>query len=131
MSNSGGFALTRHHGTDRFYNPPPVRRHQELQRRQPQTQPRRQLSRPLKSETRVDSSDAEARTDSDESTLSRPNSVCSPSPSKSFDLTNLDRIMESVTPFVQAQFSSEVLNIYCFLEKIKRIKQNFDFNFIV
>ncbi|PON48901.1 Myb/SANT-like domain containing protein [Trema orientale] len=101
MSN----ALTRHHGTDRFYNPPAVRRHQELQLRQ--SQPRRQLSRPLKSEARVDSSDAEARTDSDESTLSRPSSVCSPSPSRNAALTNLDRIMESVTPFVQAQFFSE------------------------
>lgn len=97
--------MTRHHGTDRFYNPPAVRRHQELQLRQ--SQPRRQLSRPLKSEARVDSSDAEARTDSDESTLSRPSSVCSPSPSRNAALTNLDCIMESVTPFVQAQFFSE------------------------
>lgn len=108
MSNSGGFALTRTHGSDRFYNPPPVRRHQQLLLQQ-----QRQLRRAVKSENRVESGESETRTDSDESTLSRPNSACSSSPPRQADLTNLDRVMESVTPFVPAQFFSEV--VYSFM----------------
>ncbi|XP_048337458.2 uncharacterized protein LOC125424337 [Ziziphus jujuba] len=102
MSNSGGFAVSRTHGTDRFYNPPPVRRHQQLLLQQQQLQ--KQLQRP---DTRVDPAEVETRTDSDESTLSRPNSVCSSSPPRNVSLTNLDRLMESVTPFVPAQLFSE------------------------
>lgn len=105
MSNSGGFAVTRTHGSDRFYNPPAVRRNQQLVLQQQQ----QQLQRPLKSDARVDSLEAETRTDSDESSLSRPNSVSSSSPPRTANLTNLDRLMESVTPFVPAQFLSEVL----------------------
>lgn len=99
--------MTRTHGTDRFYNPPAVRRHQQLLLQQQQLQ--RQLQRQLKSEARVDSPEAETRTDSDDSTLSRPNSVCSSSPPRNVNFTNLDRLMESVTPFVPAQFFSEVV----------------------
>ncbi|XP_022770861.1 uncharacterized protein LOC111314096 [Durio zibethinus] len=114
MSNSGGFAVTRTHTGNRFYNPPAVRRQQQLLQQQ-QLQ-RQQLHGPLQKEpqralkeSRVNSVDsvAEARTDSDESTLSRPNSVCSASPSSISNLTNLDRLMESVTPFVPAQCFSE------------------------
>ncbi|KAL5560950.1 hypothetical protein UlMin_030697 [Ulmus minor] len=106
MSNSGSFALTRSHGTDRFYNPPPARRHQELLLRQPQ--PQRQLQRALKPDARVESPEVETRTNSDESTFSRPYSdSSSSSPRKDSDLTNLDRIMESVAPSVPAQFFSE------------------------
>ena len=111
MSNSGGFAVTGTRTEDRFYNPPAVRRQQQILQQQ-QLQ-RQHLHRPLKKETRVNSVDstAEARTDSDESTLSRPNSACSASPSspKIANLTNLDRLMESVTPFVSSQCFSEVL----------------------
>ncbi|XVE73370.1 hypothetical protein DITRI_Ditri11bG0112600 [Diplodiscus trichospermus] len=117
MSNSGGFAVTRTHTGDRFYNPPAVRRQQQLlqqqqlQRQQLQRPLQKELRRPLKKESRVNSVDsvAEAWTDSDESTLSRPNSICSASPSspKIVNLTNLDRLMQSVTPFVPAQCFSE------------------------
>ncbi|EOX95181.1 Uncharacterized protein TCM_004737 [Theobroma cacao] len=117
MSNSGGFAVTRAQTGDRFYNPPAVRRQQQLlqqqqlQRQQLQRPLQKELQRPSKKESRVNLVDsmAEARTDSDESTLSRPNSVCSASPSspKIANLTNLDRLMESVTPFVPAQCFSE------------------------
>ncbi|KAM6541509.1 hypothetical protein CsatB_005956 [Cannabis sativa] len=111
MSNSGGFSLTRYRGTERFYNPPAVRRYHELQKKL-QPSPRRQFSKSLKYETQVDSSDAETRTDSDESTLSRPNSVSLPSSSSSSSSpdvasSNLDRIIESVTPYVKAQIFSE------------------------
>ncbi|XP_028771118.1 uncharacterized protein LOC114728382 [Neltuma alba] len=98
MSNSGGSALARTRGVDRFYNPPAVRRNQ--QRAQ-------QLQRPLKSDSRVGSLDRETPTNSDESTLSRPNSVGSSSPPETVNLTNLDRFMSSVTPFVQAQILYE------------------------
>ncbi|PPS03844.1 hypothetical protein GOBAR_AA16820 [Gossypium barbadense] len=87
MSNSGGFAVTRTHTEDRFYNPPA-----------------KELRRPLKDESRVNSVDSlsESRTDLDESTLSAAQS----SPEVA-SLTNLDRLMESVTPLVPAQCFSE------------------------
>ncbi|KAF7804891.1 Myb/SANT-like domain containing protein [Senna tora] len=102
MSNSGGFAVTRTHGSDRFYNPPAVRRNQQLVLQQQQ-----QLQRPFKSDTRVEPLEAETRADSDDSSLSRPNSVSSSSPPRTANLTNLDRLMESVAPLVPAQFLSE------------------------
>ncbi|KAK3194189.1 hypothetical protein Dsin_025499 [Dipteronia sinensis] len=108
MSNSCGFAVTRTHSGDRFYNPPAMRWHQQLLFRQHQLQG--QLQRQLRNENRVDSPEVDTRTDSDESTLSRPNSVCSASAAstpRNADLTNLDRLIDSVTPFVPAQFSSE------------------------
>ncbi|XP_022757922.1 uncharacterized protein LOC111305030 [Durio zibethinus] len=119
MSNSGGFAVARTHTGDRFYNPPAVRRHQQLlqqqqfQRQQLHRPLQKELQGPLKNESRDDSVDlmTEAWTDSDESTLSRPNSVCPSSPSspKNANLTNLDRLMESVTPFVPAQCFPEAI----------------------
>ncbi|XP_044501202.1 uncharacterized protein LOC123222475 isoform X2 [Mangifera indica] len=104
MSNSGGFAVTRTHSGDRFYNPPAMRRQQQLPLQQ------QQLQRPLRKETRVDSAEAETRTDSHKSTLSRPISACSPSAAyspRNADMTNLDRLMESVTPYVPVQYLSE------------------------
>lgn len=95
MSNSEGSALARTRGVDRFYNPPAVRRNQ--QRAQ-------QLQRPLKSDARVGSLEKETTTNSNESTLS----VGSSSQPETVNLTNLDRFMSSVTPFVQAQILSEV-----------------------
>ena len=109
MSNSGGFALTRTHGSDRFYNPPPVRKHQQLLLQQQQHKRQLHSQKAVKPEKRVDSAEAETRTDSDDSALSGPNSVCSSSPPRNADSTNLDRLVESVTPFVPAQLFSEVL----------------------
>lgn len=107
MSNSGGFALTRTHGSDRFYNPPPVRMHQQLLLQQQQHKRQLHSQKAVKPEKRVDSAEAQTRTDSDDSALSRPNSVCSSSPPRNADSTNLDRLVESVTPFVPAQLFSE------------------------
>lgn len=110
MSGSGGFAVSRTHGGDRFYNPPPVRR-QQLLLQQEKLQ-RQQLLRPVKSDA---AAEAENRTDSDDSTttLSKPTpSVCSSSSSPprppAADVTNLDRLVESVTPFIPARLSPEV-----------------------
>ncbi|KAL4353832.1 hypothetical protein GQ457_06G030130 [Hibiscus cannabinus] len=88
MPNSRG--LTR----DRFYSPPALRRqqiHRPLQN---------EIWRPLNRESRANSVDsmAEIRTDSDESTLSSP---------KVAKLSNLDRLMEAVTPFVPSHCFSE------------------------
>ncbi|KAE8664898.1 hypothetical protein F3Y22_tig00112738pilonHSYRG00862 [Hibiscus syriacus] len=70
-----------------------------------------ELQRPLKDENRVNlvGSLAESRTDSDESTLSRPDLACSsaPYPPEISSLTNLDRLMKSVTHLVPAQCFSE------------------------
>ncbi|MBA0589864.1 hypothetical protein Gorai_018591 [Gossypium raimondii] len=109
MSNSGGYAVARTQTRDRFYNPPALRRHQQLQRRQLTHRPLlSELRKPSDKESRVNSVDsvAETRADSDDSTLSRPNSVCYSSPNIA-KLTNLDRLMESVTPFVPAHCFSE------------------------
>lgn len=110
MSGSGGFAVSRTHGGDRFYNPPPVRRQQLLL--QQEKLHRQQLLRPVKSDA---AAEAENRTDSDDSTttLSKPTpSVCSSSSSPPrpppADVTNLDRLVESVTPFIPARLSPEV-----------------------
>mgnify|MGYP004709524839 CR=1 FL=1 len=123
MSGSGGFAVSRSHGGDRFYNPPAMRRHRQmiLQQQQQQLQHLQrqqqlaQLQRASKSDsaaTAATSPDAGNRTDSDDSlpTLSKPSSVRSPSPPipPAPSVTNLDRFLESVTPFITAHHSSEV-----------------------
>lgn len=105
MSNSGGSALARTRGVDRFYNPPAVRKNQQQQQQLAQQQQRRKT---VKSDVRTGSLEKETPTNSDESTLSRPNSVDSSSQTDAFNLTNLDRFMSSVTPFVQAHSVSEV-----------------------
>ncbi|XP_039027411.1 uncharacterized protein LOC120161217 isoform X3 [Hibiscus syriacus] len=104
MSNSGGFAVTRTQTGDRFYNPPTVRRQQQLQRQQLHGPLQKEPQMPLKEESRVNLVDslAEPRTDSDESTLSRPDLACTSVPEIA-SLTNLDRLMESVTPLVPVQ----------------------------
>ncbi|KAK9280833.1 hypothetical protein L1049_003722 [Liquidambar formosana] len=123
MSGSGGSAVSRRQSGDRFYNPPAIRRHQQqllLQQQQQQQQQQlqrqqnrnhyhhnqQQLQGPLKSEHRAESVEAETRTDSDDSTLSKP-SVCSSSPPRPSNLTNIDRLVESVTLFVPAQYFTE------------------------
>ncbi|PPR95166.1 hypothetical protein GOBAR_AA25494 [Gossypium barbadense] len=109
MSNSGGYAVARTQTRDRFYNPPAVRRHQQLQRKQLTHRPLlSELRKRSDKESGVNSVDsvAETRADSDDSTLSRRNSVCYSSPNIA-KLTNLDRLMESVTPFVPAHCFSE------------------------
>ncbi|XP_027099118.2 uncharacterized protein [Coffea arabica] len=123
MSGSGGFAVSRSHGGDRFYNPPAMRQQQQqqmiLQQQQQlqhlqRQQQLAQLQRASKSDsaaTAATSLDAGNRTDSDDSlpTLSKPSSVRSPSPPipPAPSVTNLDRFLESVTPFITAHHSSE------------------------
>ncbi|KAF2325126.1 hypothetical protein GH714_022909 [Hevea brasiliensis] len=96
MSN----AMTRTRSGDRFYNPPPMRRLQH------QLLLQKQLQRSFVSDKRIDSAEAETRVDSDDSTLCMSNSV-SASPTVNSNLTNLDRLMESVTPVVPAQYLAE------------------------
>ncbi|KAL6968574.1 hypothetical protein U1Q18_034376 [Sarracenia purpurea var. burkii] len=108
MSGSGGFAVSRTHGGDRFYNPPAIRRHRQLLQQQQLQRQNQKTPRPVKSEAAVE---AENRTDSDDSTttLSKPPSVCSASPPiPPTNVTNLDRLLESVTPSVPALYSPEV-----------------------
>ncbi|KAI3449435.1 hypothetical protein Pfo_006100 [Paulownia fortunei] len=123
MSSKGGYtAAPPRQGGDRFYNPPAVRRHQQillqqqqmmqrqLLQQQQQQQQQRQLQR--RATVRPESSsaaEAEKRNDADDSStvvaLSVPPSV---SPASTLNVTNLDRLMESVTPFIQARYLSEV-----------------------
>lgn len=119
MSGSGSFAVSRSHGDDRFYNPPAMRRQQQQQQQQQQLQKQQQQQKqPLQRAAKVEAAAAAVaevgnRTDSDDSTntatLSKTPSVCSASPPRPpINVTNLDRLMESVTPFVPAQHFSEV-----------------------
>ncbi|PSR89534.1 DIS3-like [Actinidia chinensis var. chinensis] len=104
MSSSGGFAVSRTLDGDRFYNPPAIRRHRQMLQQQKLLN--QQIPRPVKSEAAA----AENRTDSDDSasTLSKPPSVSSASPPRPpTTATNLDRLVESVTPFVAALCPSE------------------------
>ena len=106
MSSSGGFAVFRTLGGDRFYNPPAIRRHRQMLQQQKLLN--QQIPRPVKSEAAT----AENRTDSDDSasTLSKPPSVSSAFPPRPpTNATNLDRLVESVTPFVAALCPSEVV----------------------
>lgn len=113
MSGSGGSAVSRSHGGDRFYNPPAMRRHQQMLLQQHQ-QLQTQLQRASKSDSAATSAvvDAGNRTDSDDSApaLFKPSSIRLPSPPipPAPIVTNLDRFLESVTPFVTAHHLSEV-----------------------
>ncbi|KAH1200882.1 hypothetical protein GmHk_17G047728 [Glycine max] len=88
MSASGGAAISggsrnrnRHLGENRFYSPPPLRKHKEKQEQQ-----RSSLSR-ASSENRPGSS-----------------SDCSISSRATSDMSNLDRLLEHITPLVPAQY---------------------------
>lgn len=116
MSGSGSFA------TDRFYNPPAMRRQQQQQQLQKQQQQQQQQQQPkqqqpvkrgvAKAEAAAAVAVAEVgnRTDTDDvtTTLSKTPSISSPPRPPPVNVTNLDRLMESVTPFVPAQHFSEV-----------------------
>ncbi|KAK7387952.1 hypothetical protein VNO78_22751 [Psophocarpus tetragonolobus] len=89
MSASGGAAIAggsrnrnRHLGENRFYSPPPLRKHKEKQ----EQQQRSSLSR-TSSENRPGSS-----------------SDCSISSRATSDMSNLDRLLEHITPLVPAQY---------------------------
>lgn len=115
MSNSGGFAVSRSHGGDRFYSPPAIRRQHEqmlLQQQQQQFQRLQQQQQQLQRTVKVEAAaEVGNRIDLDESgtALSKQSVVCSSSPTgPPTNATNLDRLLESVTPFVSAQHNSEV-----------------------
>jgi hypothetical protein len=92
MSATGGAAIAggsrnrnRHLGENRFYSPPPLRKHREKQEQQ-----RSSLSR-TSSENRPGSS-----------------SDCSISSRATSDISNLDRFLEYITPHVPAQYLPKV-----------------------
>ncbi|KAL6564156.1 hypothetical protein OROMI_015606 [Orobanche minor] len=124
MSSQGGFTAApppRQNG-DRFYNPP-ARRHQQvllqqqqmlqrqlLQQQQQQQQLQQRLldKRTALTPESPPKTEAETRNDAADSSttvaLSVPPSV---SRGPTLNLTNLDRLMESVTPFIQARYLPE------------------------
>ncbi|XP_012082830.1 uncharacterized protein LOC105642574 isoform X2 [Jatropha curcas] len=94
MSN----AVTRTHPGDRFYNPPAVRRHHHHQMLL-----QKQLHRTLNCEHKINSIEFQTRVESDETTLCMSNSGTA-APTTKFNLTNLDSLVESVTPVVPAHY---------------------------
>ncbi|KAK6120166.1 hypothetical protein DH2020_046072 [Rehmannia glutinosa] len=136
MSSKGGYAAAPppRQGGDRFYNPPAVRRHQQIllqqqqqqmmqrqlfqQQQQQQHQQQLQLQQQQRllqkratamPESSSAAAEVERRNDADGSStvvaLSVPPSVGRGS---TLGVTNLDRLMESVTPFIKARYLSEV-----------------------
>ncbi|GFY98686.1 hypothetical protein Acr_13g0000870 [Actinidia rufa] len=106
MSGSGGFAVSRIHGEDRFYNAPAIRRHQDMLSKP------RQIQKQLRKQANSAVAEAENRSDSDDSlaALLKPPSVCSSSPPRPPPTipTNFDRLVECFTPYVNVKFLSEV-----------------------
>lgn len=102
--------MSRSHGGDRFYNPPAMRRHQQLLLQQ-------QLQRPEKSAAAMVeplSPEAEKRNESDDaaSALLKKASDCGASETKQVsNESNIDRLMEAVTPFVAAKYCPEVFKL--------------------
>ncbi|KAL6515948.1 hypothetical protein OROGR_019253 [Orobanche gracilis] len=123
MSSQGGFTAApppRQCG-DRFYNPP-ARRHQQillqqqqmLQRQLLQQQQQQQLQQRLLDRRTAltpespSKTEAETRNDAADSSTEVVSVPPSVSRGSTLNVTNLDRLMESVTPFVQARYLSEV-----------------------
>ncbi|KAI4365704.1 hypothetical protein MLD38_021668 [Melastoma candidum] len=108
MSNIGGYAVARAHPDSRFYHPPPVRR----QRQQLFYQQRQRREGFNRTESRVDPADGQTsrvvsvEEEEEEAAVSRQPS--SPAVKEESGLTNLDRLIEAVTPSVGAQNFNEV-----------------------
>ncbi|KAK9161661.1 hypothetical protein Syun_008002 [Stephania yunnanensis] len=113
MSGSGRLSSARFDGGDRFYRHPAMRRHQQelLQKQKQQQEQREQREREQKQRVmkpRVSAAvEVESRTESDDSTVSKP-SVCSSPPPRISNCTNLDRFLESTAPLVLAQRFSKM-----------------------
>lgn len=121
MSGKGSFAVSRSHGGDRFYNPPAVRKKQQLllqqqhsmqkQQLMPQQQQQELQRAAVKTESFAHAeSGNRSESDGSNAALSKQDSVRSVSPPAPppVGVTNLDRLMESVTPFIPAQCEAEV-----------------------
>lgn len=128
MSSKGGYtAAPPRQGGDRFYNPPMVRRHQHVlqqqlmqrqlhqhqqqqQHHQQQQEQQHQLQKRGAFKAGSSSSaEAEKQSDADDSSMAVALSVRhSVSPATTVEITNLDRLMESVTPFIEARYLTEV-----------------------
>ncbi|XP_065860422.1 uncharacterized protein [Euphorbia lathyris] len=98
MSN----AITRTRSGNRLYHAPPMRHQQQ------QLLLQKQLQMSLSTDSRIGSAEVETRSDSDHSTLYKSNSALA-SPNMNSSLTNLDRLVESVSPTVPAQYLDEAL----------------------
>ncbi|XP_022875719.1 uncharacterized protein LOC111394183 [Olea europaea var. sylvestris] len=120
MSGKGSFAVSRSHGGDRFYNPPAVRKKQQLllqqqhsmqkQQLMPQQQQQELQRAAVKTESFAHAeSGNRSESDGSNAALSKQDSVRSVSPPAPppVGVTNLDRLMESVTPFIPAQCEAE------------------------
>ncbi|XP_026456588.1 uncharacterized protein LOC113357422 [Papaver somniferum] len=103
MSGSGGFSFARSRKGDRFYNPPAMRRQQQLQLLQKQQQQQQQLQQQQleQMELKEMMREEENRSECDE--LSKPSISYSP-PLRPNNSTNLDRFLASTQPFVPAQY---------------------------
>ncbi|KAI4374347.1 hypothetical protein MLD38_012354 [Melastoma candidum] len=106
MSHLGGYAVARAHPDSRLYHPPPVRRQRQQQQLLYQ---RRQLRGGVnRTESRVDPGDGQtSRVASveEEAAVSRQPSC--PAVKEESCLTNLDRLIEAVTPSVGARNFNE------------------------
>ncbi|KAK1354316.1 Scarecrow-like protein 7 [Heracleum sosnowskyi] len=106
MAGIGGFAVSRSHGGDRFYNPPAIRRHQQLllqqQLRRPEKSPAAEVPEKLSI-----GGDVVKRSDCDEVTSALSKATTSGCESLASE-SNVDRLIEAVTPCVAAHYCAEV-----------------------
>lgn len=101
MSAQGGVSIARSRNGDRFYSPPPVRKQRLLQQQQKEQQEKEKgLSSYVESE--------KVSEDSLSTTSSVTDSVCSISRPTIDCSTNLDRFLQSTTPFVAARWLLKV-----------------------
>ncbi|WOG83827.1 hypothetical protein DCAR_0103005 [Daucus carota subsp. sativus] len=110
MAGTGGYAVSRSHGGDRFYNPPAMRRQQQLLLQQKQEKLQHmQLHRPEKSPTPVVvEPEKQASSEDSTATLLKIESLSTCSDVSPSPRSNLDCLVEAVTPSVPARYSSEV-----------------------
>lgn len=116
MAGTGGYAVSRSHGGDRFYNPPAMRRQQQLLLQQKQEKLQHmQLHRPEKSPTPVVvEPEKQASSEDSTATLLKIESLSTCSDVSPSPRSNLDCLVEAVTPSVPARYSSEVFKIRAF-----------------
>ncbi|XP_064994500.1 uncharacterized protein LOC135631039 isoform X2 [Musa acuminata AAA Group] len=119
MVGSGGSSAARVSGTDRFYNPPAIRRKLELQKKQQQQQQQKEVMPRIRPSVEATATAAEVkvvedRFDRDDaslkpsvSTSSSPSPSPTPPPASPTPVGNLDRLLESTTPIVPARYFSK------------------------
>ncbi|KAL2510512.1 Protein of unknown function (DUF789) [Abeliophyllum distichum] len=115
LAGTGGFAVSRRNGGDRFYNPPVVRRYQQMvlqqqkfmQRQQEVLQEQQQQAQLQMAAVKLEPAFADVAEGGNPSENDDSSTALS-GQTPPVNVTNLDRLMETVTPFIPSRNSSEI-----------------------